>query len=254
MSIATEIERIQTAKETLKTKLNAKNDSEHQITNELISDYGNFVDSITGGANLDDYFKDTISSGTTSTPGWIQVIKKIKSPLIISGTNCAHMFDSCILEEIPLIDTSNVTNMNTMFANCKMTTLNLSNFNTSNVTDMGYMFSSSQATTLDLSHFDTSNVTNMVSMFQNSKATTIDVSNFDTSNVTSMRQMFYGSNATTLDLSSFVLKEGVDLTNMFYNCKATVGYARNQETCDKFNNHDITFIPDTLTFVVKPTE
>ena len=39
MSVATEIERIQTAKETLKTKLNAKNDSEHQITNELISDY-----------------------------------------------------------------------------------------------------------------------------------------------------------------------------------------------------------------------
>ena len=32
MSIINEIERLQTAKETLKTKLNAKNDSEHQIT------------------------------------------------------------------------------------------------------------------------------------------------------------------------------------------------------------------------------
>ena len=46
MSIADEITRINNAKNTLKTKLNAKNDQEHQITNETIDDYGDFVDSI----------------------------------------------------------------------------------------------------------------------------------------------------------------------------------------------------------------
>lgn len=46
MSIASEITRLQNAKSTLKTKLNAKNDEQHQITNETIDEYGDFVDSI----------------------------------------------------------------------------------------------------------------------------------------------------------------------------------------------------------------
>lgn len=46
MSVASEITRIQGAKNSLKTKLNAKNDEQHQITNETIDNYGDFVDSI----------------------------------------------------------------------------------------------------------------------------------------------------------------------------------------------------------------
>lgn len=49
MSIASEITRLQGAKNTLKTKLNAKNDAQHQITNETIEEYGDFVDSISSG-------------------------------------------------------------------------------------------------------------------------------------------------------------------------------------------------------------
>lgn len=50
MSIATEITRLQNAKEDLKTAINAKTDSSHQITTETIDDYADFVDSIqTGG-------------------------------------------------------------------------------------------------------------------------------------------------------------------------------------------------------------
>lgn len=172
MSVATEIERIQTAKETLKTKLNAKNDSEHQITNELISDYGNFVDSITGGVNLDDYFTNNIKRGNSSVPGFISTIKKLKSPLTITGNNCSYMFAYASLEEIPIMDTSNVTNMERMFYNSNIKTIDLSNFNTSNVTNMIYMFYNSQATTLDVSKFDTSKVTNMSGMFFNSQVTT----------------------------------------------------------------------------------
>ena len=48
MSIANEILRLQQAKETLKTKLNSRNDSEHQITNQTLDQYGTFVDSIAG--------------------------------------------------------------------------------------------------------------------------------------------------------------------------------------------------------------
>jgi hypothetical protein len=52
MSIATEITRLQNAKNDLKTSINAKTDSSHKITNETIDDYADFVDSIQGGGNL----------------------------------------------------------------------------------------------------------------------------------------------------------------------------------------------------------
>lgn len=50
MSIASEIQRLQSAKASLKTSINAKTDSSHQITDETIDEYADFVDSIqTGG-------------------------------------------------------------------------------------------------------------------------------------------------------------------------------------------------------------
>lgn len=54
MSIASEITRLQSAKATLKTKLNLRNDASHQITDELISQYGNFVDTIPQGLDTSD--------------------------------------------------------------------------------------------------------------------------------------------------------------------------------------------------------
>ena len=64
------------------------------------------------------------------------------------------------------LDTSEVTNMSSMFEDCgSLTSLDVSNFDTSKVTDMSYMFDScSSLTNLDLSSFDTTNVTNMSDM------------------------------------------------------------------------------------------
>ena len=122
-------------------------------------------------------------------------------------------------------DTSAVTNMSSMFANCtNLTTLDVSSFNTSAVTNMGYMFRQcNKLTTLDLSNFNTSLVTDMSSMFANCRnLTMLDLSSFDTSAVTNMRAMFfYCSNLTTLDLSSFDTSAVTDMCNMFYNCVLT---------------------------------
>lgn len=53
MSISQEITRLQNAKASLKTSINAKTDQQHQITNETIDDYSNFIDSIqTGGGEI----------------------------------------------------------------------------------------------------------------------------------------------------------------------------------------------------------
>jgi surface protein len=111
-------------------------------------------------------------------------------------TNMGSMFQNCSgLTTIPLFDTSNVTNMKYMFSGCSsLTTVPL--FNTSKVTDMSYMFNGcSNLTTIPL--FDTSNVTNMQYMFQScSNLTTIP--ELDFSNATNINNMFQGTNLTEL--------------------------------------------------------
>lgn len=62
--------------------------------------------------------------------------------------------------------------MESMFNSSNSTVLNLSNFNTSNVTNMYTMFYRNRVTNLDLSSFDTSNITTMSYMFYESVATT----------------------------------------------------------------------------------
>ena len=137
MSVATEIERIQTAKETLKTKLNAKNDSEHQITNELISDYGTFVDSITG-VDINEYFKPTIQGGYDY--GWRDTFIKFRSPLIVEGTNGYNMFSEYAFETAPaLIGAEKLTSAMQMFYNSNYLKY-VQGFDTSNVTTMYSMF------------------------------------------------------------------------------------------------------------------
>lgn len=137
MSVATEIERIQTAKETLKTKLNAKNDSEHQITNELISDYGTFVDSI-NGVDINEYFTPTIQGGYGY--GWSKTLLKFRSPLIVEGTNGYDMFNNYAFETAPeLIGAEKLTSAMQMFYGSGYLKY-VQDFNTSNVTTMYSMF------------------------------------------------------------------------------------------------------------------
>ncbi len=68
--------------------------------------------------------------------------------------------------------------------------------NTSEVTNMAGMFADcSKLTSLYLNHFNTSKVTKMLSMFSNcSRLTSLDLSSFNTSKVTVMNFMFYDCN------------------------------------------------------------
>ncbi|MCW07151.1 BspA family leucine-rich repeat surface protein [Listeria monocytogenes] len=169
----------------------------------------------------------TISGGTLINPAKsIQDLTQIpvskitnivlEDKVIVSGS-CDKLFYQSIATNLDLrnLDTSNVTDMNQMFAGSATTSLDLSSFDTSNVTNMEYMFWSSAATSLDVSNFDTSNVTNMLGMFQSSAATSLDLSNFDTSNVTTMQSMFAGSVATSLDLSKFDTSKVLIMYAMF---------------------------------------
>ena len=128
------------------------------------------------------------------------------------------------IENINLLDTSNVTNMYQMFFGCsKLTNLDVSNFDTSNVTDMRFMFDSCyRLTSLDVSKFDTSKVTSMSSMFSHcTNLASLDVSNFDTSNVTDMSFMFDNcSRLTSLDVNKFDTSNVTNMYEMFYYCNS----------------------------------
>jgi surface protein len=122
--------------------------------------------------SLDDYFKDTITSGNSYMPGFNKSIKKIKSPVTASGTSLAYAFAKFEGTEIPEINgTSGVTNIEFMFNSCP----NLKN--------------------LDLSYFDTSNVTSMSGTFGGCTVLeTLNIGGWDLQKTATMSDCFYGDN------------------------------------------------------------
>lgn len=120
-------------------------------------------------------------------------------------------------------NTSQVTNMNSMFFKCKFSQIDVTNFNTENVTDMNSMFCNcDNLESLDVTNFNTSKVMDMGFMFQNArKLKNINLSDLDTENVTTMRGMFSEcNNLGTLDLSNFNTTNVTDMETMFYNCNS----------------------------------
>ena len=172
------------------------------------------------------------SARPTSTNHWFALMYDLTS---IEGmqylntsevTNMASMFWECgalPAVDVSGFDTRKVTDMSAMFAECyELTALDVSGWNTSYVTDMSWMFSDcSELTSLDVSHFNTSNVTNMRQLFDGcSGLTSLDVSNFDTSNVTDMSWMFSWCNGLQqLDLSGFNTSKVTNMSSMFNECK-----------------------------------
>ena len=118
-------------------------------------------------------------------------------------TNMQSMFDECEgLEELDLsgFDTGSVTNMSCMFRGCNsLEELDLSGFDTSSVTYMGNLISGcSSLKEIDLSSFNTGNTIIMEGMFEGcEKLTELDLSRFKTDNVTSMFDMFKGCERLT---------------------------------------------------------
>ena len=127
-------------------------------------------------------------------------------------TDMSYMFDNCAsLTTIPQMDTSKVTNMETIFNRCKLlTTIPL--LDTSNVTDMSNMFSGCSSLT-SIPQLDTSKVVNMNNMFYSCSSLT-SIPQLDTSNVTKMSCMFADCSSLTsvprLDATSLT-----DTTTMF---------------------------------------
>ena len=130
----------------------------------------------------------------------------------VKPKNCANWFNMCEnlirIKNLEYLYTNECTSMFCMFNRCwKLTNLDVSRFDTSNVTNMSSMFGSCDFTSLDLSGFDTSKVTNMSYMFYSCcSLTSLDLSGFDTmSGGTGKSSMFtYCDNLKTITTTQTV--------------------------------------------------
>ena len=147
-------------------------------------------------------------------------------------TSCCAWFQSFYklkqIEGIENLNTENVTNMFTMFFDCRnLAELDVTHFNTANVKNMYRMFSRcSGLTSLDVTNFNTANVTDMSYMFQAcSGLTSLDVTNFNTANVTDMSSMFASCNKLKGIYVSdkFVTDAVTSSSNMFYKSSSLSG-------------------------------
>ena len=97
------------------------------------------------------------------------------------------------------------------------------NFDTSQVTDMTSMFENCQVLTeiVGLDKWDTSQVTNMYALFYNcSELTSLNVSSWDTSQVTDMYQIFWSCYKLTeiIGLEKWNTSQIIDMRGIFENC------------------------------------
>ena len=175
----------------------------------LASNFDTEIASIESGVDINEYLSDTITKGDSSLGGWTKTIIKLRSPLTIEGTDATYMFYRCLLNELPQIDTSSVTNMSNMFSGC-INLATIPQLDTSSVTNMSNMFYGCGSLTT-IPQLDTSSVTNMSDMFCNCTSLAT-IPQIDTSSVINMNNMF----SNCIHLTTIPQLNTSNVTNMSY--------------------------------------
>lgn len=185
---------------------------------------------------------ETTSYKDNNIPEWNNDLTALCSYYIVDKikpiSTVSFFYGAKEIYNIQNLNTSNVTDMTSMFRETVLTTLDLSSFDTSHVTSMINMFyDCNSLTNLNVSNWNTSRVTDIRGIFgECNSLTTLNLSSFDTSQVTSMIYMFYNCNSlTNLDLSSFDTSNVISMYGMFENCSAL----RNISFGDKFDTSNV---------------
>lgn len=194
------------------------------------------------------------------------------------GTNFSGTFAGCIyltdVNSLANWNTSNVTDMDSLFMDCTALTdiSGIANWNTAKVTNMHYMFHTCESlTNLEaLKNWDISHVTNMHCMFEAYKSiaglsplkdwdtrsvtdaaglfascnslTSLDgLQNWDTTNTTAMNSMFSSCEGlvSTSEIENWNIANVTNFSNMFMNCPSHPTFAKRAGTWN-----DGTFVPD----------
>ena len=191
--------------------------------NDVSQKVNYYSEGVSGPPTLKGEYPGWINGSAIYYPGGNNKIKKVIIHDKIAPTNTSYWFVSCAqlneIEGLEKMDTSNVTDMQYMFAYCQNLIISdLSSFDTSNVTNMDYMFYvCSKIETLNLSSFDTSNVITMRGMFSDMRLQSLDLKNFNTSKVTSMQNIFSSCiNLTSLNINGFDTSQVTNMSGMFF--------------------------------------
>ena len=114
-------------------------------------------------------------------------------------------------------DTTNVTNMSSMFQNSSLgVTHELNLWDVSKVVNMSSMFDGSDFNGY-IYAWDTSSVTNMSNMFKNVNEFNQSIANWNTGNVIDMSHMFRDATSFNQNLSSWDISSVTTTSHMFYN-------------------------------------
>lgn len=137
--------------------------------------------------------------------------------------NMQNMFYEITVESVDFtdFDTSNVTIMHGLFHSChRLKTVNFAGVDTHNVKGMSAMFADCKALNyLDLSPLNTSNVTDMSGMFMETTIGELDLSTLDVSKVQNMVRMFEDAVILNLNLSGWNTASLENAAYMFLNAK-----------------------------------
>ena len=158
-----------------------------------------------------------------------EVTKIVIDPGVIAPKDSSQLFGSFygVKEYVGLsnLDTSQVTDMESMFGSCVVKELDLSNWDTSKVTDMSNMFATcNNLKKINLKSFNTKNVKSMHDMFFGcAKLHKLDLSSFETPNLTNIDLMFGEDDIDYLDMRNFGNSHINWIFDIGYICKLTVG-------------------------------
>lgn len=227
MSVASEITRLQTAKADLKTAINAKTDAQHQITNETIDEYADFVDSISSGGSATLITKSITANGiynasSDSADGYSQVTVNVPTGITPTGTLSITDNGTYDVTNYASANVNVSGGISTIDVNAEKLKFSRSSFTTipsyldfSNVTDFSSMFTYCiQLTTV--SNLNTNSATSLEDAFKGcSKLTSVSLT--DTSKVTVFNNIFNSCEKLTT-FPQMDTSRGVSFNNFLYSC------------------------------------
>ncbi|WBX36611.1 BspA family leucine-rich repeat surface protein [Mycoplasma capricolum] len=129
----------------------------------------------------------TLKDGTVQIPTFNKYTTEVPAylpPFITNLNGAFSQLESSSVKNLDKWDTSNVTNMDSMFYYAEKFNQDISNWNTSNVTNMKRMFYGADNFNQPIGNWNTSNVTNMEFMFYRADAFNQNISNWNVNNVT----------------------------------------------------------------------
>lgn len=213
MSISNEITRLTNAKAAIKQSI--VNKGVRVSDSALLDEYPALIDKIEGGGE-----------------GGANPYQELYMQRTVNETSMVGLFSytpASTTLDLSAMNTSKVTDMSYMFAECKVPYLDLSGFNVSNVSNMQHMFHSCPSN-VNIDGWDTSKLTNTSYMFSSftNKNKYIDLSVLDFSNVTKVNYMFDNCNVDYVDIRNI----NINLTkldwsaysgpDLFYNIAGTI--------------------------------